>query len=152
MSSHAKLNACSCSIAPLGTDLILATGRVVASLLLAYGLTFNAAIFETTRLREYACLLPLPRQSSIAQWNIMCSIFGLQGGGLYITGTATLTNTIVNSNTASDVCSPVRPCLNTYHHTELTLELTVCCARAHDFGATAKYCCLLYTSPSPRDS
>ena len=30
----------------------------------------------------------------------------LQGGGLYISGTATLTNTNVYSNTASNVCSP----------------------------------------------
>ena len=35
------------------------------------------------------------------QWNVTCSVFGLQGGGLYITGTATLTNTKVYSNQAS---------------------------------------------------
>jgi hypothetical protein len=32
--------------------------------------------------------------------------FGWQGGGLYIVGTATLTNTNVYSNTARYVCSP----------------------------------------------
>ena len=32
--------------------------------------------------------------------------FYLQGGGLYISGTATLTNTNVYSNNASNVCSP----------------------------------------------
>jgi len=32
--------------------------------------------------------------------------FGLQGGGLRIDGTATLTNTNVYSNEAGSVCSP----------------------------------------------
>ena len=32
--------------------------------------------------------------------------FNLQGGGIYIAGTATLTNTNVYSNVASNVCSP----------------------------------------------
>ena len=32
--------------------------------------------------------------------------FGLQGGGLYIEGTATLTNSNVYANQAGEVCSP----------------------------------------------
>ena len=39
------------------------------------------------------------------QWNVTCSVFGLQGGGLYIAGTATLTNTNVYSNQAEWVRS-----------------------------------------------
>ena len=38
--------------------------------------------------------------------------FGLQGGGLYIQGTATLTNTNVYDNQASGVCSPSKVSLN----------------------------------------
>ena len=40
------------------------------------------------------------------RWNVTCSVFGLQGGGLFIGGTATLTNTNVYSNTAVDVSEP----------------------------------------------
>ena len=50
--------------------------------------------------RTHACNVPSPR------WDVTCSVFGLQGGGLYIWGTATLTNSNVYSNQASDVSSP----------------------------------------------
>ena len=47
---------------------------------------------------------------------VTCSVFGLQGGELFIYGTATLTNTNVYSNQADYVRSIHRPL-------ELALEL-----------------------------
>ena len=71
----------------------------------------------------------------------MLGFCALQGGGLAIFSNATLTNTNIYSNTASQVCahlsnltrrflpSPrIEPTRVTFHHpTELTLELTDCC-------------------------
>ena len=56
---------------------------------------------------QSVCLLNLLPQTfpPSPRWNVTCSVFGLQGGGLYIDGTATLTNTNVYSNQASSVRS-----------------------------------------------
>ena len=54
---------------------------------------------------ESLCLIEPTRNVPSPQWNVTCSAFGLQGGGLYIVGTATLTNTNVYSNQADLVCS-----------------------------------------------
>ena len=43
-------------------------------------------------------------------------LFGLQGGGLYISGTATLTNTNVYSNTASQVRARLLPLPRQFLH------------------------------------
>ena len=43
---------------------------------------------------------PAPR------WNVTRSCFYLQGGGLFLSGMATLTNTNVYSNEADNVCWP----------------------------------------------
>ena len=73
---------------------------------------------------------------------------GSQGGGLAVYGTATLTNTNVYSNQALLYYSGNQafdldstrgnvltfcPYLNLSTSAPLTLELTGCCARAHDF-------------------
>ena len=58
----------------------------------------------TTPLAMYACILNLPRH--FLHRPLERHVLGfcaLQGGGLYISGTATLTNTNVYSNTASQV-------------------------------------------------
>ena len=39
------------------------------------------------------------------RWNVTCA-HGWQGGGLYIQGTATMTDTNVYANQADSVCSP----------------------------------------------
>ena len=70
-------------------------------------------------------------------------VFGfidLQGGGLNIHGTATLTNTNVYSNQADSVRSPKCPCPFIHRPLELTLNLTGCCARARGFGVTVCAC------------
>ena len=56
---------------------------------------------------QSVCLLNLlPRHFLHRPDGTLCApLFGLQGGGLFITGTATLTNTNVYSNTATYVCS-----------------------------------------------
>ena len=59
----------------------------------------NEATVVVLAFRTFRTFLPSPR------WNVTCSVFGLQGGGLYIVGTATLTNTNVYSNRASSVRS-----------------------------------------------
>ena len=63
---------------------------------------------------------------------------GLQGGGLYIWGTATLTNTNVYSNEASVVRWPsaLAWTIPPYRPLELTLALTGCCARARVFDSS----------------
>ena len=43
------------------------------------------------------------------EWHVTCSVFGLQGGGVAIIGTATLTNTNVYSNECNQVRSPKCP-------------------------------------------
>ena len=90
------------SIAPLELDLPLAARRALASsnAQSPQRLTLNAAISITTSLVvRCACIFePFPELSSIAQWNVTCWNFGLQGGGLYLERTATLTNTNVYSN------------------------------------------------------
>ena len=61
---------------------------------------------ETTLLILCACITePFPELSSIAPMERYGSVFGLQGGGLNIGGTAALTNTNVYSNQASGVRS-----------------------------------------------
>ena len=69
-------------------------------------LTLKAVISMTTPLKMCACILtfslnvhPSPR------WNVTRA-HGWQGGGLYIAGTAMLTNTNVYANQADEVCSP----------------------------------------------
>ena len=53
------------------------------------------------------CILnPLDISSIAPLERYALGIFGLQGGGLYIFGTATLTDTNVYDNQASRVCSP----------------------------------------------
>ena len=60
----------------------------------------------TTSLMGCACIFePFPELSSIAPMERYVLGFCLQGGGLYISGTATLTNTNVYSNEAGDVRS-----------------------------------------------
>ena len=49
---------------------------------------------------------PAPR------WNVTCARCWQHGGGLYIEGTATLTNTNVYQNEARYVCSPIDHSLN----------------------------------------
>ena len=49
---------------------------------------------------------PAPR------WNVTCARCWQMGGGLYIEGTATLTNTNVYQNEARYVCSPIDHSLN----------------------------------------
>ena len=54
-----------------------------------------------------AHFLPLPRQLLHRPYGMLrAPPFALQGGGLYIQGTATLTNTNVYSNEAQYVCLP----------------------------------------------
>ena len=59
----------------------------------------------------YASLVPLPiDMSSIAPMERYALLFFyLQGGGLYIVGNATMTNTNVYSNEAKYVCWPSLP-------------------------------------------
>ena len=73
--------------------------------------------------------------------------FDLQGGGLYILsgGTATLINSNIYSNTASSVRA--RLCVTFHRPLELALELTGCCARAHECGVTAGECLHFGTFP-----
>ena len=60
----------------------------------------------TTPLIMCACTFePFPELASIAPMERYVLGFGLQGGGLYIEGTATLTNTNVYSNQATEVRS-----------------------------------------------
>ena len=75
-------------------------------------------------------------------------LFALQGGGLYIQGTATLTNTNVYSNEVQFVSVCILNRLRHFLHRpiELTLELTDCCARARDFGTAVCEC--LHFEPS----
>ena len=42
-------------------------------------------------------------------WNVACAHGWQDGGGLYISGTATLTNTNVHANRAAYVCLPSEP-------------------------------------------
>ena len=51
---------------------------------------------------------PAPRR------NVTCAHGRQRGGGLYIRGTATLTNTNVYENQADQVCSPVEPSLSSH--------------------------------------
>ena len=95
-------------------DLALAARRAVASLSVpTEWLTSKAAVSMTTPLLTCACILnflhPSPR------WNFTCA-HGWQflGGGLYIEGTATLTNTNVYDNQAH-VCWPVETVLVSSH-------------------------------------
>ena len=46
------------------------------------------------------------------RWNVTCDHGWQWGGGLYIEGTATLTNTNVYDNQAANVCSPFEHSLN----------------------------------------
>ena len=84
--------------------------RAVAWILLGEWLTLNTAISMRTPLLMCACIFELSRIAHPSPlWNVTCFAFWLQGGGLHLSGsgTATLTNTIVYSNTAShNVCSP----------------------------------------------
>ena len=59
--------------------------------------------------------------------------FDLQGGGLIIFGTATLTNSNIYSNTASLVRA--RLCITFHRPLGLTLALTGCCVRARVFAS-----------------
>ena len=60
----------------------------------------GVAVGECLHFEPSQTFPPLPR------WNVNArSLFGLQGGGLYIEGTATLTNTNVYSNQADTVRS-----------------------------------------------
>ena len=73
----------------------------------------NTNIYANTASQVRARLLNLPRPFLHRPDGMLrAPLFALQGGGLYIRGTATLTNTNVYSNTASSVCSPFRPCLD----------------------------------------
>ena len=54
----------------------------------------------------FLSVYPAPR------WNVACAHGWQYGGGLYIVGTATLTNTNVYENQAGYVCSPFEPSLN----------------------------------------
>ena len=89
------------SIAPMELDLALAARRVVAYLSIpTEWLTLKAAVSMTTPLRmcafpELASITPMKRYVLV--------FFYLQGGGFFISGTATLTNTNVYSNTADSV-------------------------------------------------
>ena len=57
--------------------------------------------------RVSACILNLPRRFFHRPDGMLrAPLFALQGGGLYIGGTATLTNTNVYSNEAQYVCLP----------------------------------------------
>ena len=61
------------------------------------------------------CILNPLDISSIARWNVTRSFFWQVGGGLYISGTATLTNTNVYENQAADdVWSPFELSLSSY--------------------------------------
>ena len=80
--------------------------RAVASMFdPAEWLTLKAVISMTTPLFMCACIFEhFPELSSIAPLERhVLGFCALQGGGLYISGTATLTNTNVYSNTASQV-------------------------------------------------
>ena len=70
--------------------------------------------------------------------------FDLKGGGMYVYGAATLTNSNIYSNTASLVRA--RLCVTFHRPIELALELTDCCARARDFGTAVCEC--LHFEPS----
>ena len=76
-------------------------------------------------------LEPFPELSSIAPMERYALVlFGLQGGGLAIYGTATLTNTIVYENRAA-VCSPVESSLSSH----LAPRWNDACAHGWQFGA-----------------
>ena len=61
----------------------------------------NEAVFVCWPSEPSHAITPAPR------WNVTCARGWQSGGGLHILGTATLTNTNVNSNQASSVCSPL---------------------------------------------
>ena len=82
---------------------------------------FGVAESECLHFEPSLTCPPSPR------WNVTCSVFGLQGGGLYIAGTATLTNTNVYSNQATEVRSLSALGYFLHRPAELT-ELTACCA------------------------
>ena len=91
-------------------DLTLAARRAAASM--SHPMewpTLKPAISMTTKRHMCARLLPLPRHflhRPLEPGTLRARSFGSQGGGLYISGTATLTNTNVYSNQAAGVCSP----------------------------------------------
>ena len=64
----------------------------------------NSNVYENAAISKSVCSLFEPDISSIAQMDGTLGPFGLQGGGLFISGTATLTNTNVYSNRAPLVC------------------------------------------------
>ena len=86
-------------------DLILAARRAVASISVPEEwLTLKDVISMTTPLGKCACVLNLPLKFvHRPDGTLRARLFGLQGGGLYISGWATLTNTNVYSNTADSV-------------------------------------------------
>ena len=87
-------------------NLALAIRRVLASMSIpTEWLTFKTATSMTTQLVMCACIFELSFElSSIARWNVTCAHDWQSGGGLYISGAATLTNTNVYSN-AAPVCA-----------------------------------------------
>ena len=72
-------------------------------------------------------------------------MLSIQGGGIYIDGSADLTDCNIHDNVATDVS----PLLKLNPHSvvslvqyplELALELTGCCARAHECGVAVCEC------------
>ena len=113
--------------------------RAVASLSTPTGcpptgwLTLKAAISMTTPLPVMcACILePFPELSSIAPMECHAlGCCGLQGGGLYIYGPATLTNTNVYSNQATEVRSPFQLSLNFHPSPRWCLTFALAARRA----------------------
>jgi hypothetical protein len=95
-------------------DLALAARRAAASMSTeshTEWLTLKAATSMTTPLSILcACILKLSLNLPPSpQWRLTFCSRGWQGGGLFIWGTATLTNTNVHYNEATAVCSPSAP-------------------------------------------
>ena len=89
--------------------------RAVASLSRATEWLTSKAVISMTTPLEFCVLASLNLSLNFhpsPRWNVTCSVFGLQGGGLSIRGTATLTNTNVYSNHGSWGALTFCPCLD----------------------------------------